>query len=788
MPMNWLRRIFWTLLALVVLSPVVLYVALRGSMAALDGKQNIGVSAPVELKRDDHGYLTVDAGNRLDAARALGFAHAQDRFFQMDLLRRNSAGELSALVGAKAVPLDKSRRIHRFRARAAAAFAALPAEQKALLQAYAEGANKGLEALQTWPFEYGLLRQKPQPWRPEDSLLTVLSMYLDLQGAEGKDELAMGVLKEAVPADWYAFLTQHSADWEAAVDNSVPTPVPVPASPWPQTLGAAAKVACADCGLRDSRDIGSNNFAVGGALTATGAAIVANDMHLGIRVPHTWYKAQLRWKENGQQVVITGVTLPGMPLVVVGSNGKVAWGFTNSTADWTDVIALKLDASGTKYLSPTGEKPLQVYKERIEVAGGAAEEIEVKETEWGPVMAAPFDHYALRWVAYDPQGLNVCSMFLEHVGSVADAQKLAVGVGIPAQNFMTADAAGHIGWTLIGSIPRRHYAPGADMDTPQDWSTGATGWDGYYVADDRLPHVLDPADARLWSANERMVGGADLAMLGSGGYDIGARGQQIRNDLRAKDHFKEVDLHAIQLDDRAIFMQRWKKLLLDEVLTPEFVARSGLADYRRALETSADAATVDAVGYTWLRAFRDRVIEQMFQPVSSLMEAHHLSQRNLKWAPETPAWALIQARRNDVLPAGNTWKQFFERAVLYSREQILQKDEGDPANVRWGHQNLSAVRHPLSAAVPLLGRFLDMPSTEFNGDRHMPRVQQPVHGQSERMVVSPGHEADGILVLPGGQSGHPLSPYYRADYADWAEARPLPFLPGATQHHLTLLP
>jgi len=787
--MSLFRKLFFVLLLLVIAAAGGLYYFLHGSLAQLDGQRAIGVSAPVELTRDDHGYLTVSAANRLDAARALGFAHAQDRFFQMDLLRRNAAGELSALVGVKAVNLDKSRRIHRFRSRAEAAFATLSDPEKALLQAYTDGVNQGLNALEARPFEYGLLRQKPQAWKPADSLLAVLSMYLDLQRGEGLDELAMGALKESVPADWYEFLTQQSADWDAAVDGSKPKAIPVPATPWPQQLGAGAKTACAnDCKLTDSRDIGSNNWAVGGSLTDTGAAIVANDMHLGIRVPHTWYKAQLRWKEDGKNFVVTGVTLPGMPAVVVGSNGKVAWGFTNSTADWTDVIALKLDQTGTKYMSPTGEKPLAIYKERIDVAGAAAVEIEVKETEWGPVMAPPFDRYALRWVAYDKEGLNLRSMGLERIESVADAQKFAVGVGIPAQNFMTADAQGHIGWTLIGSIPKRHYAPGADMDTPQDWSTGATGWDGYYTEGEKVPKVYDPADARLWSANQRMVGGADFAQIGTGGYDIGARGQQIRDDLRAKKHFKESDLHDIQLDDRALFMQRWKRLLLDEVLTGEFVARNGLSDYRHAIETSSDRASVDAVGYTWVRAFRDRVLEQLFQPIASMLETRNLSARDLKFPPETPGWALIQARRTDVLPSGNNWKQFFERAVLYSREQVLQKTEGNPDNVRWGRQNLSAVKHPLSAAVPLLGRFLDMPETEFNGDRHMPRVQQPVHGQSERIVVSPGHEDKGIMELPGGQSGNPISPYYRADYADWVNHTSLPFLPGPAQHKLTLTP
>jgi penicillin amidase len=165
----------------------------------------------------------------------------------MDLLRRSAAGELAALVGAKALPIDQSRRIHRFRYRADLALAALPAEQRALLDAYTAGVNEGLTALAVRPFEYGLLRQAPKPWQAADSFLVVLSMYLDLQGSQGRDDLAMGVLKSAVEPDWYAFLTQHSADWQAAIDGSVVTAVPVPATPWPDALANAAKDACIDC-------------------------------------------------------------------------------------------------------------------------------------------------------------------------------------------------------------------------------------------------------------------------------------------------------------------------------------------------------------------------------------------------------------------------------------------------------------------------------------------------------------------------------------------------------------
>ena len=360
--MKWIRRFFLLLLTLIALLALTLFLGLRGSLAQLDGQAKSGVSAQVEISRDERGYVTVNAANHADAARALGFVHAQERFFQMDLLRRNAAGELSALVGAKALPLDQGRRIHRFRDRAGLALAALPTEHRALLDAYTAGVNEGLNALAVRPFEYGLLRQAPKAWEAADSLLVVLSMYLDLQASQGRDDLAMGELKAAVPPDWYAFLTQHSADWQAAIDGSTVTAVPVPTTPWPSALGASAKVACVDCGLLDSRDIGSNNFAVSGALSPHGGAILADDMHLGGRVPGTWFKVQLRWTEGGKPVRLTGLSLAGAPAIVVGSNGQIAWGFTNATADWTDVIALKLSADGTRYQSPTGEKPLVVHK------------------------------------------------------------------------------------------------------------------------------------------------------------------------------------------------------------------------------------------------------------------------------------------------------------------------------------------------------------------------------------------------------------------------------------------
>jgi penicillin amidase len=285
-----------------------------------------------------------------------------------------------------------------------------------------------------------------------------------------------------------------------------------------------------------------------------------------------------------------------------------------------------------------------------------------------------------------------------------------------------------------------------------------------------------------------MIGGEAMKVVGNGGWDLGARGMQIRDSLRAQDRFDEAGLHAIQLDHRALFLQRWRRLLLDQVLTPDFVAAQGLADYRAEVERSADAARPEAVGYLLVRAFREQALKQIFAPLAGLLEAQGLKLRDLKMVPETPGWALIQAARPDTLPgAYKGWPELLQQAVLASRKELLDK-HGSLAAATWGADNGTSMRHPLSAAVPVLAGWLDQASQGMAGDSHMPRVHNHGHGQSERMVVSPGHEERGILVIPGGQSGHPMSPFYRSDHAAWLAGEALPFLPGEARHRLVLRP
>ena len=779
--MNWWKWLLSLAALLVTATLTTLYALLYLSLPTYEGEHASGIANAARLERDALGYLSIHAANRNDAAFALGFAHAQERFFQMDLLRRSAAGELSALFGERAVSADKALRQHRFRQRAQSALAQLTAAENKLLSDYSRGVNHGLAALKVRPFEYLLLRQQPERWQNTDSILVIYTMYLDLQGKLGRDDYAMTVLKQSIPTDWYRFLQQESDIWQAALDQSITESVSLPDSPYPQALRQQLS-SCTQCQVKDATDIGSNNFAVAGSLTAHGSAILADDMHLTARVPGIWYKAQLNWRDGDKIRTVTGLTLPGAPAVVVGSNGTLAWGFTNSTADWHDLVALQLSDDGKRYLTPDGWQNLQYYYETIKVAGGADQTVELAETHWGPVVRfGDSPAYALRWVGYDSQAVNLNLLALEHATTAEQALALAPSFGIPSQNLLAADSTGAIGWRLTNRIPKRELD---DFDTAQDWSDGRQGWFG--VIDEAQQTSISEAE-RLWTANARMIGGDFYRLIGNGGYDLGARGWQIQQGLNTIKQADEQALHAIQLDNRALMLERWRELLLT-VLTNDVISAHQLQAYRQHIITSSQRAAAEDVGYSLVRAFRLKLLELQFAPLSAYLEQHGARSQDLKYSLETPLWALLLQRRADTLPeAYASWDALLLDAVLQSKTQ-LEQQFGSLHEANWGNINTARISHPLASAVPLLGDWLNMPATPLNGDSHMPRVQRPGFGQSQRMVVAPGQEQLGILTIPAGQSGHPLSPFYRADHHYWLNEVALPFLPGEKKYQLLLTP
>ncbi len=777
------------------------YWQLRGSLPRLDGELvGLPVQAAVQIERDAAGIPSITADSRADAAFALGWLHAQDRFFQMDLLRRISAGRLSELFGAAAIYNDEQYRLHRFSALAERLVDGLPPPQASALTAYTAGVNAGLAQLRQPPPEYLLLRQRPQPWREVDAFLVMMTMLCDLQSKDSLEDIRLGRLRERLPAPVFEFLTSRGSRWDAALDDSRLAVPPIPALDGWRWADLAR--ACSEPGLAERSTpvglawlaprpteflVGSNNWAVGSSAGRDQRAILASDMHLGLSVPTIWYRALLQTPLlDGRQRRLVGVTLPGTPVLIEGSNGRVAWGFTNSYGKYGDIIELdKVTDQPDFYRTLDGPKRLERFEETIDYPGGSAV-CEYEWSEWGPVVAqGDRSYFVHRWIGHDPSAFDLSIMELEGVDSVLEGMQAANRAGMPNQNVMLADDAGNIGWTISGRIPRR---PAPPLGLPLDGSAGEGVWQGYLRAEE-YPRVYNPADGRLWTANNRVLGSEYLERVGNGGFDLGARARQIRDRLREQAEFTEEDLLAIQLDDEARFLSDWRRLLLEVSESGEAGVSAELLEQVR---SSADRASVDAIGYRLVRSFRTEVLVRTLSFLGGVTWTWDGS--DVPWASyggrllvEDIAWQLLEERPDDWLPTGYaSWDE-----LLGSALQAVEESFGGPgrlAEARWGRFNRATIRHPLTMAVPQLGWWLNMPAVELPGDNHMPRVQAPSAGASQRLVVSPGEEERGIYHQPGGQSGHWLSAFYRAGFDDWALGRPSPLLPGPTRHRLILSP
>jgi penicillin amidase len=475
--------------------------------------------------------------------------------------------------------------------------------------------------------------------------------------------------------------------------------------------------------------------------------------------------------------------------VIVGSNGLVAWGFTNTTADWTDLVIVETAGEGgDRYRTPDGMRPVVHTTERIKVRGGAEEALDVRETIWGPIVGLDERGRprAVRWVPHDAEGLNSRFSGIETARSVEEAFSAGRRAGIPAQNLVVASHDGRIGWTIAGRIPRRVGFTGR---VPVSWADGSRRWDGW-LAPSEYPLLVDPPSGLIVTANNRLVDGEALAVVGDGGYDQGARARQIRNALATRDRATIEDMLAVQLDDRALFLARWRDLAL-EALTPRTLAASeARREFRDLLETTwTGRASVDSVAYRLVRTFRTRTAELAFAPlIAPVRERDAAFPPTLARAYEGPLWRLLREKPAHLLdPRFASWQALLVEAI---DQTIASLTEGPRAlrDRTWGEVNTTRIAHPLSRALPWLGRWLDMPVHSLPGDAHMPRVQGPDFGASQRLAVSPGREHEGYFHMPGGQSGHPLSAHYRDGHGAWARGEPTPLLPGPAVHRLALKP
>lgn len=763
---------------------------LSASLPQLNGTHTLqGIQQAVLIERDALGVPTIHGQNRQDVARATGFIHAQERFFQMDLLRRQAAGELAELVGKAAIPMDRKHRIHRFRMRAQQVLATCDTELANLLAAYAQGVNAGLKALGNKPFEYLALFTEPEEWLAEDTFLVLYAMFIDLQRGDGSWDSHLGVLRDTLPPALTDFLTPLSTEWDTLLTGEEPVskhPIPPPEL---FTLRQGHSKATDKSGLfadQEAMPVGSNNWAVAGQRTASGAPLLAGDMHLTHRVPNIWYRASMKWQQQGQTLQVTGVTLPGAPFVIAGSNGFVAWSFTNSYGDWSDLIELQLaDTDTDAYLTSQGAEKFVNRKEIIRVKDGPDQELNIRETKWGPVLDQ--DHRgrlrALRWLAYQAESINLNIHQLEQVRDIAHALDVANRSGLPPQNFVAIDKNGHIGWTIAGVIPKRGQV---DTRFPITWRQAEEAWQGWLSPAD-YPRLIDPPAGIIWTANSRVLGEEWMTKLGDGGLRLGARGQQIRNNLLAIEQAAPQDMLAIQLDDRAIFLKRWQTLLLN-VLTDQTIAgQPRRAEFRQLVLGWSGRASTDSVGYRLVHDFRLAVARRVFSDLTQTSKQADERFGYLWYGQwEGPLWTLVSERPLHMLgPTYQNWQELFVTAI----DEVVSAIEQQGLTLEqatWGQANTLQMRHPLSLAVPTLSKWLDARKDQLSGDHNMPRVQSPTAGASQRMVVSPGREEEGFFHMPGGQSGHPLSPFYKAGHEAWVKGLPTPFLPGATRHVLVL--
>ena len=751
---------------------------LRASLPQLDGEVRAPeLDGPMTVVRDAAGVPTVTAHDRFDATYGLGYLHAQDRFFQMDYLRRSGAGELAELVGSAALDLDRDHRLFRFRARAEAAVAQLSAEDRELLDRYTQGVNDGLAALRARPFEYVLLGAKPAPWRPEDSLLAIWAMYFELQGNLQSREIARSwLITHATPAQ-AAFLLPEASTHDAPLDApgiAVP-PVALPTSA-PDGFREAPDGVQRRASLDFRSSIGSNNWAISGARSANGAAIVGNDMHLGIALPNTWYRAALVIADgaNAPRRVV-GVTLAGLPAVVVGSNGQIAWGFTDGYIDGLNLVPLERDGDDPLAFRIDGKRELaQRHVESIAVHGVAPVSMTVLETSVGPVREIDGRPYAIHWIAQSPAAVNVSLARMAEATDVDAALRIANETGIPAENIIVGDRTGRIGWSIAGSLPdRRSMLDGAR-------------WHSALPAD-AYPRVVSPAAGQLWTANNRQLAGENYRLIGDGGADNGARASQLRDDLTALGSTDERTAYRVDLDDRALFLAPWRDRALRLLDDAAVAGHPQRAAFRRLLTDSWNGhASIDSVGYRLARTFLYRLSGDVFGGLNAQI---HQVDRDADYELANPRWSVTLERLIDAQPAGwlpagvENWRDLQLGAIDQAIAE-LTKDGTPLEQANWGKRNTLQIAHPFAASVPFFGRWLKAPADEVPGDSSMPRVAGPDFGQSERMVVSPGHEASGIFNMPGGQSGHPLSPFFLAGHEDWVKGAPTPFLPGETLHTL----
>ena len=803
--------------------------AMHDSLPQIDGTVAIaGLSAPVTVQRDAHGVPHIHAATLDDLILAQGYVTAQDRLWQMDILRRHAAGELAEILGPSLIPHDRAQRILQVRTAADRAVASLSPDQLHWFQRYAQGVNDSISAQSSHlPIEFRILRYQPAQWTPRDSILVGLAMFQDLTNSFPQklnrealsaklppellaDLYPVGSWRDHPPTQPVIDLTNPATDFtEIPLDKSqskLDKPVPYAASArdllaLQQTFAPfSTSSRCEGC------TAGSNNWAVTGTRTASGKPLLSNDMHLNHSVPGVWYTADLHAPTPNGDFHVAGVTLPGYPFVIVGHNDHIAWGFTNLGADVQDLYIEHTRGSGSaaEYQTPDGSwHPLLHQREVIHVRNRSDVILDIAAT-WHGAAATPLisallpqekRQISLRWTIYDPA--NITPSFF-NIDSAIDWPSFTAAFctfGGPAQNVVYADDHGNIGYHAAGKIPIRGSLaqPTPLSPVPTDALDPIHEWAGY-IPFDHLPQTFDPAGGILATANARVTPD-DYPYPITLNWAPPYRNERIWKLLSSRDHLTPADMLTLQTDvysDLDHVIAQRLAYAIDHSSTKDKRIRQA-ADILRNWNGNVDAtaaapAIVDAArAALWLLLLNPHLGPN---PGNSL--------RLYTWNEKPYAEEqLIMHAPARWLPARYpNWNELLTAAV--SNGLLDAHAPFDLAKWKYGQSHPVDIEHPLFSQSPLLQRIAGIRTgtgqQPQSGDATTIKQVGRSFGPSERFTADLSDLDHSTLNLVLGQSGNPSSPWFMDQWPAWYQGTTftLPFsdsaVDAATQHTLTLTP
>jgi penicillin amidase len=775
----WARLLLALGLLLLVALGGAAWVLWRSLPAAEDSAAIPGLSAPVAITLDQHGVPRIAAASERDAFAALGWLHARDRLFQMELMRRAAAGRLAEIAGPAALKNDRMMRTLGLARRAEADLTTLDPATRDALAAYASGVNAWIEREGRFAAPEFLALGRPEPWLPEHSLLWGKVMGLWLSG-NFRDELdRVRLPPEARAALWPTETSPGRPDWPFAAPPPAHAPAPAPApTPAPQREGAltpeqARRLAAALPTWPAPFTLppnASNSWVLAGARTASGRPLLANDPHLGFGAPILWYLVRIDLP-GGR--MLAGASAPGVPLIVIGRNERLAWGFTNNGADVQDLFVEQPAGEG-RYQTPEGPRRFEEIEERIAVRGAEAVTIRVRETRHGPVIsdldetppARPLALAAANLAAQDtaPAGL----LALNRARNLAEARAAAALITSPVQNLAVAEASGGIALYTTGRVPVRRAGDGSAPVPGHDGSHDWLGW----AAPEALPAAENPPSGVLANGNNRTAP-ADFAVFMGRDWMGEWRFRRIGERLEAAGRPDAAAMAALQMDDTSLLA---RALLAEGGLLRRIARPAGPAAVALDLLLAWDGAMVASLPQPLIFNAWKRRFAALAQAAGGVEPRDN--GRLQGWPSEfvaalasDPALAARWCRGDCVALAA----QALGEAVAE-----LQAMAGrDPAAWRWGAYHVAELDHPLLGRIPLLGGLFrlravtagDGETVSRGGLRGGPGAAgfAHVHGAGLRLVADPGDTETTLAMIATGQSGHPLSRHWADLLAPWRD-------------------